>query len=126
MKRSSEGLVSGPAGNGPNFAVKYPFKRRGQAADPDLLLSLGDLDLPDVRLLDEIDQLLQLAQVHRRPPIGRSPNAFTELLVVIRRRSSNTSALAEKETISTKEAEVLPSEHPPPLPQLPSDSSTVT
>src|SRR5579862_789861 len=34
------------------------------AADADLLLAFGDLDLPDPGLLDEVDQLLQLAQVH--------------------------------------------------------------
>jgi hypothetical protein len=38
------------------------------AADAHLLLALGDLDLADSRLLDEVDELLQLAQVHFRVP----------------------------------------------------------
>src|SRR5579862_2880696 len=37
---------------------------RALAADAHLLLTLGDLDLADAGLLDEVDQLLQLAQVH--------------------------------------------------------------
>ena len=38
---------------------------RGLARDADLLLAFGDLDLADSRFLDEIDQLLQLSQVHQ-------------------------------------------------------------
>src|SRR5262249_35232956 len=39
------------------------------AADPDLFLALGDLDLADPRFLHQVDELLQLAQVHVRQPL---------------------------------------------------------
>src|SRR5260221_13226709 len=42
----------------------------GLAADAHLLLAFGDLDLADARLLDEVDQLLELPQIHVRARPG--------------------------------------------------------
>src|SRR5438045_2474155 len=40
--------------------------RRRLPADANLLLTLGDLDLADAGLLDEVDQLLELPEIHLR------------------------------------------------------------
>ena len=53
-------------------------RRRADAADANLFLALGDFQLGDSRLLDEVDQRLQLAQIHRhrfRSPVCCSANS---------------------------------------------------
>src|SRR3990172_6292071 len=44
--------------------------------DPDLLFALGDLEFGDAGLLHQVDQLLELAQIHRlASPLQRPPGA---------------------------------------------------
>src|SRR3954452_9339619 len=69
------------SGNGsPRFDRRH-LRRGGRDAhltaldDLDLFFALGDLELGDAGLLDEVNQLLQLAQVHAR--------ALTRFVLVI-------------------------------------------
>src|SRR5690606_11775047 len=45
------------------------------SADPQRILSLGDFDLRDARLLEQLDQFLYLANIHYLPPPARKRSA---------------------------------------------------
>jgi hypothetical protein len=65
--RCGDGWRGGDRGRGRHC---HHLRLRATALyDLDLLLALSDLEFGDARFLDEVDQLLQLAQIH----VGSSP-----------------------------------------------------